>query len=120
MLHPSVQVGRYQMYLVDTHTAFYSGEGPVNLNGVLLPAQLSVRLIGCHFRPEVQGCPPRRWPLFTMDDVGNSGLPHISRVSEPGGMDVLRRVEDSEYRPSKKLMDHVSSVIKGYSRVRPS
>lgn len=31
ILHPSVQVGQYQMYLEDTHTAFYEGETPVKL-----------------------------------------------------------------------------------------
>ena len=29
VLHPSVQVGRYEMYLTDTHTAFYGGDSPV-------------------------------------------------------------------------------------------
>ena len=31
------------------------------------------------------------------------------------GIDVLRRVEESKYRPSKKLMDHVGNMIKGKS-----
>ena len=32
VLHPSVQVGRYKMWLEDTHTAFYEGDSPVILN----------------------------------------------------------------------------------------
>jgi hypothetical protein len=32
VLHPSVQVGQYQMYLEDTHTAFYEGASPVLLS----------------------------------------------------------------------------------------
>jgi hypothetical protein len=32
VLHPSVQVGQYKMYLEDTHTAFYDGASPVILN----------------------------------------------------------------------------------------
>ncbi len=28
-------------------------------------------------------------------------------------MDVLKRIEESKYRPSKKLMDHVGNVIRG-------
>ena len=28
-------------------------------------------------------------------------------------MDVFKRIEESKYRPSKKLMDHVGNVIKG-------
>lgn len=31
VLHPSVQVGRYQMYLEDTSTAFYDNNNPVKL-----------------------------------------------------------------------------------------
>jgi hypothetical protein len=31
VLHPSVQVGQYQMYLADTHTAFNSENNPVGL-----------------------------------------------------------------------------------------
>ena len=30
VLHPSVQVGRYQMYLEDTNTVFYDDEKPVS------------------------------------------------------------------------------------------
>jgi hypothetical protein len=38
-----------------------------------------------------------------------------SHLSGGEGLEVLRRAEESEYRPSKKLMDHVASVIKGKS-----
>lgn len=30
--HPSVQVGQYQQYLADTHTAFYEGDHPIRLS----------------------------------------------------------------------------------------
>src|ERR1017187_4525297 len=29
--HPSVQIGQYQQYLADTHSAFYDGEDPIRL-----------------------------------------------------------------------------------------
>ncbi len=29
--HPSVQVGQYQQYLADTHSAFYEGDDPIRL-----------------------------------------------------------------------------------------
>jgi hypothetical protein len=32
VLHPSVQVGQYQMYLEETHTAFYADSDPVLLS----------------------------------------------------------------------------------------
>ena len=31
------------------------------------------------------------------------------------GIDVLNRIENSKYRPSKKLMDHVGNIIKNNS-----
>ena len=41
VLHPSAQVGRYRMYLSDTHTAFHEGENPVSLGRLRLSSQLS-------------------------------------------------------------------------------
>jgi len=35
------------------------------------------------------------------------------RLSGGEGLEVLRRVEESKYRPSKKLMEHVAAVIRG-------
>ena len=31
LAHPSVQVGQYQQYLADTHSAFYEGDHPIRL-----------------------------------------------------------------------------------------
>jgi len=39
----------------------------------------------------------------------------IHRLRSGEGLEVLRRVEESRYRPSRKLMEHVGSVIKGKS-----
>ncbi|WP_211607346.1 hypothetical protein [Paraburkholderia nemoris] len=35
----------------------------------------------------------------------------MDRVGGDDGLEVLRRMEENRYRPSKKLMDHVASVI---------
>jgi hypothetical protein len=48
-----------------------------------------------------------------MDDVPGLETFLIDWVGAGQGLDVLRRVEESKYRPSKKLMDHVGNVIKG-------
>jgi hypothetical protein len=40
VLHPSAQVGRYRMYLSDTHTAFHEGENPLT-GSLRLSSQLS-------------------------------------------------------------------------------
>jgi len=114
VLHPSAQVGQYKMYLEDTHTAFYEGDKPVNLaactylhnyiyhdNDALLNAKYQ-RLI-------------EQYPIYSADDV--EPLCKYLRYKLKGGhgIEVLARVEQSRYRPSKKLMMHVSNVIKGKS-----
>jgi hypothetical protein len=38
------------------------------------------------------------------------------RLCAGQGMEVLKRIEESRYRPSRKLMDHVGQVINGNSR----
>jgi uncharacterized protein len=35
-----------------------------------------------------------------------------TKLEKGNGIDVLKRIEESKYRPSKKLMDHVGNVIK--------
>ena len=39
----------------------------------------------------------------------------MDRLIDGKGLDVLKKVEESKYRPSKKLMDHVGNIIKGKS-----
>ncbi len=97
------------MYLTDTHTAFYGGDSPVSLSSCSYlhnyPLISGDAIFAAKFKDVLT-----RWPVFTSDAVGGLEDFRISRVSEPCGMDVLRRVEESEYRPSKKLMDHVAMV----------
>ena len=112
VLHPSVQVGGYKMYLQDSHTAFYAGE-----NAVILDACAYLHNYHHHaddilfsekFKGALNSC-----PLFTADDVVRLKDYLTVRLERGGGIDVLRRIEESKYRPSKKLMDHVGNVIKG-------
>jgi hypothetical protein len=111
LLHPSVQVGQYKMYLEDTHTAFYEDD--------------AVKLFACsylhnyHFdRNDVIFAPKfnsilSEVPLFTGDDVEHLSNYLINKLDQGNGLDVLARIEQSKFRPSKKLMDHVGNVIKG-------
>jgi hypothetical protein len=111
VLHPSVQAGQYRMYLEDTHTAFFEDD-PVNL------AACSYLHNYNYYRGDVLFAPKfsailSQVPVFTADDVeGLSGY-LIEKLDQGQGLEVLRRVEESKYRPSKKLMDHVGQVIKG-------
>ncbi len=111
VLHPSAQVGQYRDYLADMHTAFYEGLNPILLsacsylhnyqptkNDPLFLAQYSEVLTNA--------------PIFASDDVDPlvSYLRH--RLKGGNGRPVLDRVEQSRYRPSKKLLEHVAEVIK--------
>ncbi len=114
VLHPSVQVGQYQQYLEDAHTAFHEDPNPIKLSAcsylhnyhpddddVLLAEPFTATL--------------ERYPLFSADDVGPLKDFLSLRLEAGQGLPVLRRVEESRYRPSRKLMDHVASLIAGKS-----
>ncbi len=115
VLHPSVQVNQYRMYLADTHTAFNDEKNPINLNAcsylhnyrftdkdvVLAPKFDTVR---------------KFCPIFSTDDVDPLSQYLDGHLANGHGEEVLKRVEESKYRPSKKLMEHVSNTIKGNSK----
>jgi DUF2075 family protein len=112
VLHPSVQVNQYQEYLQDTHTAFYEGNNPV-------------RLSSCSYLHNYTPFPGdpifaakfdtvlRQSPAFTADDVDELSQFLQQRLINGNGQEVLSRIEESKYRPSKKLMEHVGNVIAG-------
>src|SRR5271157_343994 len=112
VLHPSVQVGQYKLYLEDTHTAFYAGSNPVMLNACTYLHNYSFTpadaIISRKFQDVLQ-----EYPLFSADDVIGLRDYLVGRLSRGEGLSVLQRVEASKYRPSKKLMDHVGNMIRG-------
>jgi uncharacterized protein len=112
LLHPSVQVMQYKNYLKDTHTAFYEEPNPIILNSCAYLHNYNVYSEDVLFSEKFADALSSS-PLFTADDVTKLSGYLSSRLQLGGGVDVLRRVEASKYRPSKKLMDHVSNVIKG-------
>ena len=111
-LHPSVQVGRYQMYLQDTHTAFYDSPDPISLSACTYLHNYSTsnsdEILSAKFKDALE-----RFPLFTSDDVNKLSSFLSARLINGGGIDVLNRIEKSKYRPSKKLLEHVGSIVKG-------
>lgn len=110
--HPSVQVRNYETYLADMHEAFYAPPAPVGLascsylhNFTLDPAST---LYDSKFAAVLA-----RHPLFAKNQAEELSGFLRGRLAGPGGVDVLQRVIQSKYRPSKKLLDHVAGVIKG-------
>ena len=112
VLHPSAQVGQYKMFLQDGHSAFYEGDSPVSLDACTYLHNYSFTpddvLLSGKFSEIMNKC-----PLFSADDVDTLRDYLIKRLKWGQGIDVLRRIEDGKYRPSKKLMDHVGNIIKG-------
>lgn len=112
VLHPSVQVCQYKMYLQDTHTAFWEEPSSVRLNACSYlhnyPRDPDDIIFADKFKDALSRC-----PLFTADDFDDISDYLRSSLSQGEGMEVLRRIEQGKYRPSKKLMQHVGEVIKG-------
>jgi uncharacterized protein len=112
VLHPSAQVGFYQMYLQDTHTAFYEGDDYVRLSSCSYLHNYPYDENDVIFAPKFQKLLDE-FPIFTADDVNKLTQFLRSKLSKGNGVDILRKIENSKYRPSKKLMDHVGNTIKG-------
>lgn len=112
ILHPSAQVGQYHYYLTDNHTAFHEGPAPIKLKSCAYLhnyySEDGDPLLDDSFKPLL--C---QFPTFMADDVPLIKEFLISGLSNGAGQSVLQKIEESKYRPSKKLMQHVSNVIQG-------
>jgi len=111
VLHPSVQVGQYMTYLTDCHTAF-QGENGISAHACSYLHNYSTIKDDPLFLPQFAE-QIRRSPVFTADHV-----PHLTaflneRIHGADSGEVSAKVEQSKYRPSKKLLDHVAKLIKG-------
>ncbi len=112
VLHPAVQVGQYRTYLQDMHTAFHDGPRAIGLaacaylHNYRFQANDPVRAE--KFRGAIETC-----PLFSADDVDPLVEFLKARVGGGQGMETLGRILESEYRPSKKLLDHVGGILEG-------
>jgi len=114
VLHPSVQVGQYKMYLRDVHTAFSEETNPVKLDACTYLHNYNYygenEIFLGKFKQALE-----EDPLFTADDVEKLKMYLTQRLDGGDGKEVLARIEESKYKPSKKLMDHVGNVIKNIS-----
>lgn len=111
-LHPAAQVGQYRRYLEGTSSVFHEGDPPVALSGCAYlhnyQAEAGDHLFAPRFREILSDC-----PVFPADEVPALEGFLSNRLCGGRGQEVLARVEKSRYRPSRKLMDHVGSMIKG-------
>lgn len=111
VLHPAVQVGQYMTYLTDCHTAFQGEDGisahacsylhnysPIKNDPLFLP----------QFAEQIS-----RFPVFTADHVPDLTAFLDQRIHGGDSGAVAATVEQSKYRPGKKLLDHIAKLIKG-------
>jgi DUF2075 family protein len=112
VLHPSAQVAQYRNYLQDTHTAFHESSNPITLKACAYLHNYQHDPQDELFADKFQEILEQD-PVFTGDKVDELCGFLASSLAGGEGLPVLRRVEESEFRPSKKLMEHVSEVIKG-------
>jgi len=114
VLHPSAQVGQYKTYLEDAHTAFDPDSG-IQLNACSYLHNYSCDATDVLFAKKFRDLVDR-FPLFTGDDVEKLIAylrPHVANGDDG---EILKTIEQSRYRASRKLLDHVSAIIKGNSQ----
>ncbi|MBI2793886.1 MAG: DUF2075 domain-containing protein [Ignavibacteria bacterium] len=109
--HPSAQVQGYVQYLTDVHTAF-QGDRAIALDGCGFLHNYDLQNDDVLQDEKFTGL-IKSYPLF-----GNGGFEELAsflgkKVGSGGGSDILNQVEQSKYRPSKKLMMHVAETIDG-------
>lgn len=111
VLHPSVQVNQYRRYLQDTHTAFHEGASPVRLDACSYLHNYTSKP-GDALLSEDSDAVRQLAPLFTGPDALELGRFLSSKLVLGEGEQVMHRVESSRYRPARKLLAHVSKVVK--------
>jgi uncharacterized protein len=110
VLHPSVQVGQYAQYLKDYHTVFTAEEVGLSACAYLHNLQYDERdeLFAERHRPVME-----EYPLFTGDDGDRLAGFLGERLAHGDGFEVLNRVLESPFRPSRKLLDHTAAMVEG-------
>jgi hypothetical protein len=108
--HPSVQVGLYEQWLMDNHTAFY--EDGIGLAGVSWLHNMQYDPSEELFADKHAGYLKTN-PLFTGDQSDALAAFLNERLSEGDGIPVMAKVLDSKYKPSKKLLDHTAEMVAG-------
>jgi DUF2075 family protein len=111
VLHPSVQVGQYATYLADCHTAF-QGDSGIDLHACAYLHNYEPVKCDPLFAPQFSE-QISRWPIFTADHVPDFTTFLDKHLHRGDGGELAAKVEQSKYRPSKKLLDHIAQLIRG-------
>lgn len=107
-LHPSRQAANYQQYLQDTHTAF--SDGSVGLRACSYLHNMQASHAGPLFDSRFDDL-LRTNPTYIADGIEDLAELLSQQVGGGDGAIVLDQVLRGIYRPSKRLMNHVASII---------
>jgi len=113
VLHPSAQVGQYKTYLEDAHTAFEPDTG-IQLNACSYLHNYAYEPSDVIFAEKFKDL-LASFPLFTGDDVDKLIQflrPHVANGDDG---EIVKTIEQSKYKASRRLLDHVSATVKGRS-----
>ena len=112
MLHPSQQALQYKQYLEDSSTVFSEGKVRLAACSYLSNHQYDSHsaLVANKFSGLLA-----QVPMFSGDQTHEFGQFLRQRLASGDGLETLQLVSASKYKASKKLLDHVSQVIKGQS-----
>ncbi len=113
VLHPSVQVGGYQQWLLDNHSVFYETDA-VALTAVSYLHNLQFDAAG-ELWADRHAEALHRNPLYTGDQSIELAEFLDHHLSAGDGATVMNRVLESKYRPSRKLLEHTAAMIKAQS-----
>jgi DUF2075 family protein len=108
VLHPSRQVGNYERYLLDVHTAF--SDGDVRLHSCSYLHNLRFDATSELFEGKHASL-LQQYPLFSGDQVDGMVEYLNANLSGGGGASVLDEVLRGRYRPHKRLLDHVAEMV---------
>jgi hypothetical protein len=109
VLHPSVQVGGYQQWLLDNHSVFYETDA-IGLTAVSYLHNMQFDPAG-ELWDERHAVSLKANPLFTGDQSDLLADLLNEHLSAGDGVPIMARVLDSKYRPSRKLLEHTAAMI---------
>lgn len=110
--HPSYQVKYYAEYLRDYRTVFYE-DGAVELTPCAWLHNFQRDPDSALLDYKKFGEVLSEAPLFAASDAAEFSDFLQERLHSGNGQSVLKRIVESRFAPSKKLMEHTAAVIKG-------
>ena len=113
VLHPSVQVGGYQQWLLDNHAVFYDADA-VGLTAVSYLHNMPYDPAGELWSDRHADALTAN-PLFTGTQSDKLAAYLNIHLGEGDGIPIMARVLESEYRPSRKLLEHTAAMIAAQS-----